>query len=182
MVKSIESPISHWERFELWATHHQTCDRRGDITRDRDTVWLIPARNQYLEPTPPMLIQVDYFHGFVPNNFEDAYIMFVDTEDRDWPSHWIVKFTPRSWLYSRLHFALVSMWVRWRMKRQWKCLYEYKLLRNIKIPWECWEEITKWLAYPQLQDDMNPEVLHLGLDHWRRKLKPDRQINIQLQE
>ena len=166
MPTSIMNRMSHWQREQEYRAD-RCYDRRGELTDDGDKVWLIPWTSADGTPMPAMLVTIDYFHGMIRRD-EANWIMFQDHEDSDWPSHWIVRFTYDSWLYSRLHFALVLWWTRWRFKKGWPTIQAGRLMQNIGLPDHCWHAVVTYLTEPpKLYGGLNSEALNGGLNYWQ---------------
>ena len=165
MPTSIMNRMPHWQREQEYRAG-RCYDRRGELTYDGDRVWLIPWRSADGTPWPAMLVNIDYFHGLIRKG-DANWVFFQDDTEDDWPSHWIVRFTYKSWLYSRMHFSLVLWWTRWRFKKRWSIIQAWRLMQNITLPVHCWRAIITYLVTtPKLYGGLNSEDLSGGLNYW----------------
>ena len=174
MPTSIMNRMTHWQREQEFLEHRRCYDRRGELTDDGDRVWLIPWTSPDGTPMPAMLVTIDYFHGMIRRG-DAKWVMFQDHVESDWPSHWIVRFTYNSWLYSRLHFALVLWWTRWRFKKGWPTIQAARLTQNIILPDNCWNVVVTYLVEPppKLYGGLNSDALSGGLNYWHSLMTMD---------
>ena len=174
MPTSIMNRMSHWQREQEYEADDRRCyDRRGELTDDGDRVWLIPWRSAEGTAMPAMLVNINT--SFLWVGYDANWVMFQDETEWEWPSHWIVSFTYKSWLYSRLHFALVLWWTRWRFKKGWPTIQAGRLTQNIILPDNCWDVVVTYLVEPppKLYGGLNSDALSGGLNYWHSLMTKD---------
>ena len=173
MPTSIMNRMSHWQREQEYRECYdrrgepRCYDRRGELTEWDDKVWLIPWTSADGTAMPATLININT--SFLWVGHDATWVMFQDETEWEWPSHWIVSFTYKSWLYSRMHYSLVLWWTRWRCKKRWAIIQALRL--NITLPDDCWHAVIKYLDFsPNLHGGWNFEALRGDLTNYRHTL------------
>jgi len=145
-------------------------DRRGELTEWDDRAWLIPWRSADGTAMPATLIKINT--SFLWEEHDATWVMIQDENEWEWPSHWIVRFTCTSWLYSRMHYSLVLWWTRCRFKKGWPTIQAARLTQNIILPDNCWDVVVTYLVEPppKLYGGWNFEALRGDLTNYRHTL------------
>ena len=168
--------MSHWQREQEYRECYnrrgepRCYDRRGELTEWDDKVWLIPWTSADGTAMPATLININT--SFLWVGHDATWVMFQDKAEWEWPSHWIVRFTCTSWLYSRMHYSLVLWWTRCRFKKGWPTIQAGRLTQNIILPDNCWDVVVTYLVEPppKLYGGWNFEALRGDLTNYRHTL------------